>query len=125
MDSKHWPRNFGFGLLFLLAGTAGCQDPAHRERVEMRENNLRETTGMLVEMEASRSETMRRTLDMLRDWYNSDLVKCRRAAADAEQWMHDDLTQWQRNEKYNRELLEDLGRGNVQEIEETIPLILY
>ncbi len=125
MDSKHGYRNFGFGVVFLLAGVVGCENPAHRERVAMRENNLRKTTDLLVEIEASRCEKMRQTLDMLRDWYNHDLAKSRRAAADAEQWFHDDITQWQRREPYNRELLEDLSRGNVRQIEETIPLILY
>lgn len=91
----------------------------------MRENNLKETAATLVEMETERSEELERTLAMLRDWHRDDLVKSRRAAVEAAEWLHDDVTRWQRNEKYNRELLEDLNRGNIQSIEETIPLILY
>lgn len=125
MDSKHLPRNFGLGAFLFLSGAVGCEHPAHRERVVLRERNLGETAAMLVEMEADRSEKMERTLAMLRNWHRDELAKSRRAAAEAGEWLHDDLTRWQRNETYNRELLEDLGRGNLRNIEETIPVILY
>ncbi len=63
------------GVVVLLAGAfaAGCNDPYSRNRIAMREENLREFSGDVQNAEARRAKRLKEAGETLERWWQRDV----------------------------------------------------
>lgn len=111
--------------LLLLGAAAGCETPAARERLAMRENNLQATAHMLEEIENRHSEQLQGTVRFLEKQHQRDIRETNANRDRVENWIQADFDHWEEVEPLYKKGFERLMQGDERNIERTWPMMAY
>jgi len=116
-------------LVLLAAGfPLACAPCANREierGFDRRCDNLRKTTGWLIEAEQRRPARLEYTCQAIREQHEHDVQKtCVENPATASEWTEEEFTRWnERAPIYLQRTIEELG-GDLKNLERTVPMIV-
>lgn len=109
----------------ILAGAAGCEDSRHQDRLARREDNLQRTCNMLSQQEAERPALLAKTLNMLQEKHERDIERCRDNPRVIRDYFQRDIDRWNEGQPYYLQGIQHQTEGDCDNIEDTLPLILY
>ncbi len=114
------------GPALLVWLVSGCElPPSHQERVEFRERKMEEGFRKFERIEEGRLDKMGHTLNRFEEIHQRDLVKTERNAGRIERWFDNEFENWERSVPVNERRFEELMRGDTENIDRSIPIILY
>ena len=121
--------SFRTPILLLSASLAiactSCGNPEIEKGFVRRGENLRKTTGWLIESEQRRPERLAYTADVIRQQIDHDVQKtCVENPATASEWFNEEFQRWERRAPlYLEETAKELS-GDPKSIERTVPMII-
>jgi hypothetical protein len=118
---RHW-----IGGLVVATLLAGCNDPAHKRAVAMREDNLRRTTDILIENEEKRPELLAGTVHMLEQRCQEDVQKTTKDNPEkVSKFFADDCKHWHDQQPEYRKEIDRQLRGSPEGIKKRLPDVIY
>ena len=115
----------GLGLAALMGMAIGCANPAVKQRLARREQNLQRTAQVFAELEADRDKQLQRTAQLARDQHQRDIQNTARNATEIERRCRAEFERWEKEQPGYRQAIGRELEGNVNNLEPTLIDILY
>ena len=113
------------GLIGCCWLVAGCEDPAHQQRINLRRENLQKTARLFEQEEAPRMDKLGRTFALLRTQHERDVEYTRRNPKIVRDWVENDIKRWNERQPIYGKAIQDQTKGDPENIKRTIPYMLY
>ncbi len=109
------------GIFFL----AGCENPTHQAAVARRQDNLNATLSMLAAIEANRPQQLDATSRMIAERHQQDVANNQHLPAALEQALREEFERFDRESPQSQREIQRQIEGNTDNIEQTLPHVLY
>jgi len=105
--------------------SAGCQTTADRERVVHRMDNLQKTVTIIEQQEAERPTKLGKLLTVLANRHERDMANAGQLPAEFERFLRQEICRWEQHLPIHERRIREQMQGNVENIERTLPAMLY
>ena len=103
----------------------GCHDPAHQAVVQRRVDGMKNTVSVFENMERRRPQNMADTIDVARDQYRHDVEKSRENPHLVGKAIQNEFDRFEDRQPQYRRDIEELLRGDPDNIKRTLPHMIY